>query len=113
MKSELQAEFKRLLHSLKQQCETRASHNHQALETVELDQNRMGRLSRMDALQAQQMAQQAERRRLLKLQQIDGALVRINNDDFGYCFKCEQEIAVERLQFDPTITRCINCCEDS
>ena len=92
-------------------CEARNSKNQGGLETVELDQNRMGRLTRMNALQGQQMAQESERRRLLKLKQIEGALISLSNDDFGYCFKCDQEIAVERLKFDPTITRCIICCE--
>lgn len=104
-------EFKRMLQALQVSTEQRARNNQDALKTVELDQNRMGRLTRIDALQGQQMAQEAERRRLLKLKQIGGALLRINNDDFGYCFKCDQDIAVERLNFDPTITRCINCCE--
>ncbi len=103
--------FRQLLEELKQSIEQRADKNQPALDTVELDQNRMGRLTRMDALQSQQMAQEAERRRLLKLKQIEGALIRISNDDFGYCFKCAEDIAVERLKFDPTITRCINCSE--
>lgn len=52
---------------------------------VELDQPSIGRLSRMDALQAQQMAQETARRRQQQLQRIEGALRRIDSDDFGYC----------------------------
>lgn len=104
-------DFKQQLMALQSAHQLRASNNQTALETVELDQNRMGRLTRMDALQGQQMAQEAERRRLLKLKQIAGALLRIKRDDFGFCYVCDYEIQLERLRFDPTITRCINCSE--
>ena len=80
-------------------------------ETVELDQCKVGRLSRMDAMQAQQMALESERRRKLQLQKIQAALNRIENDDFGYCFVCGDDIALNRLLADPVNTRCINCAE--
>lgn len=79
--------------------------------TVELDQAKVGRLSRMDAMQQQQMALESERRRKLQLQKIQAALQRIKSDDYGYCFVCGEEIAIKRLQADPTHTRCINCAE--
>jgi DnaK suppressor protein len=60
--------------------------------TVELDQQRVGRLSRMDALQDQAMAQETERRRLIELKRIDAALKRIDEDEYGYCSGCGDEI---------------------
>ena len=82
-----------------------------ASDTVELDQQRMGRLSRMDALQGQQMAQASERRRKEMLTRIDGALRRIENGDYGVCFVCGDDIDTARLNIDPTATRCIGCVE--
>lgn len=82
-----------------------------ASQTVELDQSRQGRLSRMDALQGQQLALETQRRQHRRLQAIDGALKRLTNDEFGYCFQCEEQITLPRLQFDPTVTRCVNCAE--
>lgn len=82
-----------------------------ATKIVELDQAAVGRLSRMDAMQAQQMAQETERRRHLQLQKIEGALRRIEADEFGYCYVCGNEIDARRLQTDPTITRCIKCAQ--
>lgn len=82
-----------------------------ATKTVELDQAAVGRLSRMDAMQAQQMAQEGERRRHLQLQKIEGALRRIEADEFGYCYVCGNEIDARRLQADPTITRCLKCAQ--
>jgi DnaK suppressor protein len=77
--------------------------------TVELDQQRMGRLSRMDALQGQQMAQASERRRKDMITRIEGALRRIENGDYGTCFVCGEDIDTARLNIDPTATRCIDC----
>jgi len=80
-------------------------------ETVVLDQTRMGRLSRMDAMQAQQMALESDRRRQQQLLKIEGALHRIETDDYGYCFICDEEIDIRRLAADPTSTRCLECVE--
>ncbi|MDP2141405.1 MAG: TraR/DksA family transcriptional regulator [Gammaproteobacteria bacterium] len=80
-------------------------------DIVVLDQSSVGRLSRMDAMQTQQIALETKRRRQRKLQAIDGALVRIESGDFGYCFVCDTEISAERLRIDPTITRCKGCSE--
>jgi DnaK suppressor protein len=79
--------------------------------TVLLDQSTVGRLSRMDALQRQQMALEAERRRKQELLQIKAALDRIENDEFGYCVSCGEEIAAARLTINPTAVRCVTCCD--
>ena len=81
----------------------------QAEQTVELDQTRMGRLSRMDAMQAQAMSKETGRRRRQKLLQIDAALQRIEEDDYGYCQECGEDIAPARLEVDPTVRLCISC----
>jgi DnaK suppressor protein len=91
--------------SLRQAQET----GDQAEEAVELDQTRVGRLSRMDALQAQAMSLETGRRRRQKLLQIAAALKRIDDDDFGYCEDCGEEIASARLDADPTAELCIQC----
>lgn len=83
----------------------------EAAETVELDQSRQGRLSRMDALQGQAMSVAAMNRRNMELARIDQALQRIENDDYGYCLQCGEEIAEKRLEFNPTVTHCIHCAE--
>lgn len=76
---------------------------------VELDQTRQGRLSRMDAMQQQEMAKETERRRRIDLQRIESALARIEIGDYGYCVKCDEDIASGRLAFDPAIATCVDC----
>ena len=83
----------------------------QAEEIVELDQARVGRLSRMDAMQAQAMSRETGRRRRQHLVEIDAALTRIENDEYGDCFECGELIQPGRLSADPAVRLCISCAE--
>lgn len=83
----------------------------EAAETVELDQTRQGRLSRMDALQQQAMFKASNARREKKLRDIEAALKRIENHDFGSCTECEEDINPKRLEHNPAVTLCISCAE--
>ncbi|MEM1162045.1 MAG: TraR/DksA C4-type zinc finger protein [Pseudomonadota bacterium] len=76
---------------------------------VELDQVAVGRLSRMDAMQQQAMAQAQSRRRAGRLKAIRAALQRMDEDEFGWCQNCGEEIAPGRLDLDPTASQCVSC----
>lgn len=78
-------------------------------DAVALDQQSVGRLSRMDAMQAQAMAKASERQRRAELSRIDAALRRIEQDEYGDCLKCGEEIAPERLRVDPAAAFCVHC----
>lgn len=78
-------------------------------QAVMLDQQSVGRLSRMDALQAQAMAQANERHRRAELSRIDSALRRIDEDEYGSCLKCGEEILENRLKADPAASFCVEC----
>ena len=101
--------FKTRLITLRGELEAVAQTGSEAAQTVELDQQRVGRVSRMDALQQQAMGQESERRRKLELRRIAAALDRIDEGDYGYCLSCDELIALARLEFDPAATLCINC----
>lgn len=110
MTEELDPEiWRQRLRDLREELEALERDETNAAETVELDQQRMGRLSRMDALQGQQMAQASARRRKEMLTRIEGALRRIDTGDFGFCFVCGEDIGEDRLSVDPTATRCVDC----
>ena len=64
---------------------------------VKLDQTKQGRLSRMDAMQQQAMADETRRRRHVRLAQIDTALARLDNGEYGYCVTCGEEINADRM----------------
>lgn len=78
-------------------------------DVVVLDQTSVGRLSRMDALQNQAMQVETERRREVELKRIDAALQRLDEDEFGYCVSCGDEIQIKRLEMDPATPVCIDC----
>ena len=101
LEAQLRARQAELTHLAESSAESR--------RPVELDQTRVGRLSRMDALQDQAMQLETERRRQIELKRIEAALERLAAGDFGYCVQCGEEIAVKRLELDPTNPVCIDC----
>ncbi len=78
-------------------------------KTVELDQQAVGRLSRMDALQNQAMAKATGARRAAQRTRILAALARIDEDEFGLCEDCGEDIPTGRLDLDPCVTKCVSC----
>lgn len=84
----------------------------QSRAPVELDQSSVGRVSRIDAIQGQAMALAAERSREAELARIESALARVESGDYGYCIKCDEEIAEARLKFDPALPTCVDCAGD-
>lgn len=76
---------------------------------VILDQQSVGRLSRMDAMQRQAMAQETARRREAEIKRLRVALARLDDDEFGYCAECGEEIPLRRLEIDPGAATCVAC----
>ena len=98
---------------LKAELEAVAEAGDESAAIVELDQSKVGRLSRMDAMQAQAMSKASAERREQMLRRIDAALVRVENDDYGICQECGEPINPKRLEFDPTVTLCIDCASSA
>lgn len=94
---------------LRAELESIAATGDDSAAVVELDQSKVGRLSRMDAMQAQAMAKASAQRREQTLRQIEAALQRIDDEEYGLCMDCGETINPRRLQFDPTALRCIDC----
>ena len=104
-------QFKQNLLSLRIKLQEQEKLSKGASKPVELDQTRVGRLSRMDAMQAQQMGKEEARRRQQQLLKIEGALRRIESDEYGECYICGEDIDIRRLSVDPTNTRCVGCVD--
>ena len=79
---------------------------------VELDQQSTGRLTRMDALQQQAMAKATEQRRRVAAGRIRAALKRLDEDEYGDCVRCGEEIPIARLRLDPATAVCVPCLEN-
>ncbi len=101
---------KALLQEIKE-LESLADIAQESAQTVELDQAKVGRLSRMDAMQQQAMQVAQNQRRVERLRQIKAALTRIQQDEFGWCLMCGEEIPVKRLEVNPAATHCTQCAD--
>ena len=101
------------LEARQQELVNLSANSKQSRDPVTLDQQSVGRLSRMDAMQGQAMAQEAERRRACDSVRIAEALKRLDDDDYGYCIECDEEIAPKRLEIDPAAALCIKCASRS
>jgi len=105
--------FKKRLVEMRDELDSISTISADSRKPVELDQTSIGRLSRMDALQGQAMQLETERRRGVERQRIEAALLRIEDGEFGYCTVCDEDIALKRLENDPSVPNCIDCQRDS
>lgn len=101
--------FRVLLEQRREALLEASENNDESTRTVEVDQQRIGRLSRADALQTQAMAKETARRRTQQLKQVEAALRRLVEGDYGDCLTCGEPIAKQRLEVDPAATQCIRC----
>ena len=109
MKQATIEEFQKELLSRLQELEESEKSTTEDHATVELAQATQGRLSRIDAMQAQAMALETKRRREMGMLRIKAALKRIDDEEFGWCLSCGEEIVFKRLQWDPSTPNCIGC----
>lgn len=103
------AQYRARLEAMAAELDAEDALGAEAQKVVELDQCAVGRLSRMDALQGQAMAKATQARRATSRQRIAAALARIEEEEFGYCAECGEEIAPRRLDLDPAVPTCISC----
>lgn len=71
----------------------------------------IGRLTRQDAMQQQQMSAALVRRYEQELVPVEKALRAIEEGTYGRCQRCDEPIAIARLQAMPHATICIGCAE--
>jgi DnaK suppressor protein len=69
----------------------------------------IGRVSRMDAIQNRGMSERALRRARSKIANLELALSKLEDDDFGLCLACRGPIGVERIMAMPDATLCVYC----
>ena len=63
----------------------------------------------MDAMQQQSMDLAKEERRAQRLAVLTAALKRMDEDEFGYCLRCGEDIPPARFDVDPAVTLCVDC----
>ncbi|MBU1099093.1 MAG: TraR/DksA C4-type zinc finger protein [Bacteroidetes bacterium] len=68
-----------------------------------------GRVSRMDAINNQAISEAALRDKKTLLDRMNFALTKIDHAEYGFCFRCKEEIAFNRLKSIPYASHCIKC----
>lgn len=74
-------------------------------------ENAIGRISRMDAINNKSVNEAALRQAKSKLKNLEKALIDIENEDFGKCTKCGNQIPIQRIILMPGSQKCINCAK--
>ncbi|TRX71373.1 TraR/DksA family transcriptional regulator [Carboxylicivirga sp. M1479] len=69
----------------------------------------IGRVSRMDAINNKSVNDAALRQAESKLKNLNDALERIHDADFGLCIKCKGAIQPGRLVLMPESLKCMRC----
>ena len=69
----------------------------------------IGRVSRMDAINNKSVTEATLRQAKDKLNKLHHALHRIDEDDFGKCKRCGNNIPLMRVVLMPQSPYCVNC----
>ena len=108
MNKEERSELKEIIFKRISETEDEVEHLKELTKPVAPD-NAIGRLSRMDAINNKSINDASLRENRSKLQKLERAMSNIEEENFGNCAKCGEEIAFGRLKFMPWTTKCVNC----
>ncbi len=72
-------------------------------------ENAIGRVSRMDAINNKSVNDATLYKAEQKLKNLEIAVTKINEPDFGKCRRCNNQIPIGRILLLPQITICVNC----
>jgi DnaK suppressor protein len=107
IQSDLQGHRDRLL-TLRDELDALLAGTAEGSRPVDLDQP-IGRLSRVDAMQQQSMAAASHASAQRRRQQIEAALRRIDEGEYGECRSCGEPIESRRLDAFPETPFCVVC----
>lgn len=100
--------LKRSLETLERELAEIHASSAEGAAPVDLDEP-IGRLSRMDAMQQQRMLQANRAAMQLRLERVRGAMRRFEENEYGECAACGEEIGFARLEAQPEAPFCIRC----
>jgi DnaK suppressor protein len=73
--------------------------------------NAIGRLTRMEAINSKSINEAVLQKSKQTLSQLEHALTRLDDPDFGLCRECEEPIPFARLKIMPETSICVSCAE--
>lgn len=73
--------------------------------------NAIGRLTRMEAIGSKEVAESALQSAKAKLANLETALTKVDDPDFGICIRCSHPIPHGRIMLMPESVWCVACAE--
>jgi DnaK suppressor protein len=101
-------ELRQDLLALRDELERQTTQGADATKAVAPD-DAIGRLTRVDAMQQQGMAIEEQRRRDVRLRQVAAAMAMMDDEDYGFCRRCQEPIGYKRLKAKPESPFCMGC----
>jgi len=110
MTPEVLADFRRRLQEIEGDLRTHLNDTVEGSEIVELD-SPIGRDTRIEAIQLQKMNNANRVRAKARLQLVMTALEKIESDEelYGLCGECGEDIGQRRLEVRPESPLCLSC----
>ena len=102
------------LSELRVQLESRRTELQRRIESIKAD------VSQSHSSDWSEQAQERENDEVLdqlggnaeqELRDVNSALDRMRNDEYGLCVSCQQEIPMARLEIKPEAAECVNCAD--
>lgn len=100
--------LRRALEALDRELQTAHESSADGAAPVDLDEP-IGRISRIDAIAQQRMVQANRASAQQRQQQVRAALRRFDEDEYGVCVTCGEEVGFRRLEAQPEALFCIAC----
>lgn len=72
-------------------------------------ENAIGRISRMDAINNKSINEAALLKAENKLKNLELAIEKMKDADFGICLKCSDKIPIQRIMLVPQSRFCVKC----
>jgi len=69
----------------------------------------LGRLTRLEMISEQQVNEHALHEAEIRENRLKYAMQKVNNEDYGLCMECEEEVPFGRLMILPEANHCIKC----
>lgn len=95
--------------SLIQQREEILQLSHMADPEIDMDGDEVDEIQ---GKMLNELNKQLSSRNTIRIAQIDNALQKIANSEYGLCEDCEDQINEKRLLANPYFTTCISCAEE-
>ena len=72
-------------------------------------ENSIGRVSRMDAINNKSVMEESLRKLEAKYEKLKFIKTQTQNEDFGMCLKCKNQIPLRRIMIIPESRFCVKC----